>query len=119
MEMSGTDGRVYFWINAHRCRGGRGHCYWGTQYILLIPLSAIGWGATLLAWHLLSSTRRLERLGLFVGFWQQALVTAPLMGVAFLMTALVDMGVVSPEPYGHCAVSGLWLLTFTSRFVIL
>jgi hypothetical protein len=54
-----------------------------------------------------------------VGFWQQALVTAPLVGAAFLMTALVDMGVVSPEPYGHWAMAGLWLLTFTSRFVIL
>lgn len=105
------------------CRFGpsscRVKCYWGTQYLLLIPLSGLVTCTTAFAWRASLKIHGMERLGLRTEFWRHHILAPALVGMSMALNVLMDYGILAPVPYGHSIASAGFLLTCTSRFMIL
>lgn len=94
-------------------------CYWGAQYFLLTPLAGLIKCTTAFAWKASLGVHGMERLGLRTEFWLHHILAPATICVSMALNVLMDYGVVAPVPYGHSIASAGFLLTCTSRFMIL
>lgn len=81
--------------------------------LLLMALTQI------LSVRLLSSTRKVERLGLLTEYRRALRSSAPFTITAYVLTVLIDLGVVELEGHGHTIISTLYMLAYSSRFITL
>lgn len=73
----------------------------------------------IISFRLLSSTLKVERLGLHTEFQCVLRSVVPLTITAYVLTVLMDWGVVELWGHGHTIISILYLLAYSSRFVML
>lgn len=87
--------------------------------MLLLPLTLLMALAQILSFRLLSSTRKVERLGLQTELRRVLRSVALLMITAYVLTVLIDLGLVDLGGHGHTIISILYMLAYSSRFITL